>query len=89
MRGDYNIPGTGLKIEFDHRKDDYYGSHGLHCHIVDGRTRIASWNLESMSLMAGSLGGKEGREAENWIKDNRYMLLEDAKYWRDNGSVWQ
>lgn len=89
MRGDYNVPGTSLSIEFDHRKDDYYGAHGLHCHVVEGRTRIASINLETLTLMAGSLpGGKEERKLWEWINDNASMLREDAEYWRDNGSVW-
>lgn len=89
MRGDYDIPNTSLKIEFDHRKDDYYGGHGLHCHVVSGRSRIASVNLESLSLMAGSLDGKDGRLAMEWIRDNAYTLRSDAEYWRDNGSIWQ
>lgn len=88
MRGDYDIPRTSLKIEFDHRKDDYYGGHGLHCHVVSGRTRIASINLETLTPMAGSLSGKEGRLAMEWIRDNVDTLLADARYWRDNGSVW-
>ena len=89
MRGDYNIPRTNLKIEFDNNRDDYYGGHGLHCHVVDGRTRIASVSLETLSVMAGSLNGKEGRLAMEWIRDNVYTLMSDAEYWRDNGSIWQ
>ncbi len=89
MRGDYDIPGTSLKIEFDHNRDDYYRGHGLHCHVVEGRTRIASINLETLTVMAGSLpGGKEERVAMEWIRDNASMLRADAEYWRDNGSTW-
>ena len=88
MRGDYDIPRTGLRIEFDHRKDDYHGGHGLHCHVRNNRERIASVSLESLSVMAGSLDGKEGRLAMEWIRDNASMLRSDAEYWRDNGSVW-
>ena len=89
MRGDYDIPRTNLKIEFDHRRDDYYSSHGLHCHVVSGHNRIASVSLETLTLMAGSLDGKDGRLAMEWIKDNFYTLKSDAEYWRDNGAVWQ
>ena len=89
MRGDYSIPRTSLSVEFDHRRDDYYGGHGLHCHVVSGRTRIASVSLESLTIMKGSLDGKDGRIAMDWIRDNVYMLRSDAEYWRDNGSVWQ
>lgn len=89
MRGDYSIPRTSLSIEFDHNRDDYHGGHGLHCHVVSGRTRIASVSLETLSVMAGSLDGKEGRLALQWIRDNAYTLRSDAEYWRDNGSVWQ
>lgn len=88
MRGDYDIPRTRLSIEFDHNRDDYYRGHGLHCHVVSGHTRIASVNLETLSVMAGSLDGKEGRLAMAWICDNANMLRSDAEYWRDNGSVW-
>lgn len=88
MRGDYDIPRTSLKVEFDHRKDDYHRGHGLHCHVVSGYTRIASVNLETLTVMAGSLDGKEGRLAMEWIRDNAYTLRQDAEYWRDNGSVW-
>ena len=89
MRGDYNIPRTNLKIEFDHNRDDYHGGHGLHCHVVSGYSRIASVNLETLSLMAGSLDGKDGRLAMEWIRDNQYTLKEDARYWAANGSIWQ
>lgn len=88
MRGDYNIPGTNLKITFDHNRDDYHGGHGLHCHVVSGYTRIASVNLQTLSLTKGSLDGKEGRLAMDWIRNNAYMLKSDAEYWRDNGAVW-
>ena len=87
MRGDYDIPGTGLKIKFDHARDDYHRGHGLHCHVVSGYTRIASVSLETLTLMDGSLDGKEGRLAMDWIRSNAYMLKSDAEYWRDNGSV--
>lgn len=89
MRGDYNIPRTSLSIEFDHRRDDYYGGHGLHCHVVSGHTRIASVSLETLTVTKGSLDGKEGRLALQWIRDNAYTLRSDAEYWRDNGAVWQ
>ena len=89
MRGDYDIPRTSLRTDFDHNRDDYHGAHGLHCHVVSGRDRIASVNLETLSLMAGSLDGKEGRLAMQWICDNVYTLKEDAKYWRDYGAIWQ
>ena len=89
MRGDYDIPRTRLSIEFDHRRDDYHRGHGLHCHVVSGHTRIASVNLETLSIMEGSLDGKEGRLAMEWIRDNAYSLRSDAEYWRDNGAVWQ
>ncbi len=89
MRGDYDIPRTNLSIEFDHRKDDYYGAHGLHCHVVEGRDRIASVNLHSFTVMAGSLDGKDGRLAMEWIRDHASMLISDAEYWRDNGAIWQ
>ena len=88
MRGDYDIPRTGLKIEFDHNRDDYQGGHGLHCHVVFGRTRIASVILESFIVKAGSLDGKDGRLAMEWIRENAYTLRSDAEYWRDNGAVW-
>ena len=88
MRGDYNIPRTSLRVEFDHRKDNYHKGHGLHCHVVSGRNRIASVSLESFTVMAGSLDGKDGRLAMEWIRDNAYTLRGDAEYWRDNGSVW-
>ena len=74
MRGDYNIPRTGLKTEFDHRRDDYFGAHGLHCHVANHIDRIASVNLETLSIMAGSLDGKEGRLAMEWIRENASML---------------
>ena len=91
MRGDYDVPRTSLSITFDHRKDDYYGGHGLHCHVLQGGSdnRIASISLETFSVMAGSLpGGKEERILWDWIRSNASMLIEDAKYWRDNGSTW-
>ena len=87
-RGNYEIPRTGLCTDFDHCRDDYYKGHGLHCHIKKGRDRIASINLETLTPMAGSLDGKEGRLAMEWIRANRSTLLEDAKYWRKNGSIW-
>jgi len=89
MRGDYNIPETSLSIEFDHNRDDYQRGHGLHCHVKEGRYRIASVSLESFSIMEGSLDGKEGRKAMEWIRDNASTLRSDAEYWRDNGAVWQ
>ena len=89
MRGDYDIPRTSLSVEFDHRRDDYYRGHGLHCHVVSGRTRIASVSLETFTVMEGSLDGKDGRLAMKWIRDNASMLRSDAEYWRKNGSVWQ
>lgn len=90
-RGEYKIPRTGLYTDFDHRRDDYYGAHGLHCHIKashDSRDRIASVNLVTLTVMAGSLDGKEGRLAMEYIRENVTTLLEDAEYWRDNGAIW-
>ncbi|MBR3131128.1 DUF4160 domain-containing protein [Candidatus Saccharibacteria bacterium] len=89
MRGDYDIPRTGLKTTFDHCRDDYYGSHGLHVHVKDHNGRIASVNLHSLTIQDGSLDGKEGRLAMEWIRDNAYMLRSDAEYWRDNGAISQ
>ncbi len=89
MRGDYDIPRTNLSVEFDHCRDDYYGAHGLHCHVRDHNGRIASINLHSLTIMAGSLDGKDGRLAMEWIRDNAYTLTRDAEYWRDNGAVHQ
>ena len=88
MRGDYDIPRTSLKITFDHNRDDYHRGHGLHCHVVSGYTRIASVHLGTFEVVAGSLDGKEGRLAMEWIRDNAFTLRRDAEYWRDNGSVW-
>ena len=88
MRGDYDIPRTSLKTTFDHNRDDYKGGHGLHCHVVSGYTRIASVSLETLEVMAGSLDGKEGRLAMEWIRENAYTLRSDAQYWAENGSVW-
>ena len=89
MRGDYDIPGTSLKTTFDHCRDDYFGSHGLHVHVKNNLGRIASVNLHSLTIMDGSLDGKEGRLAMGWIRDNSSMLTRDAEFWRDNGAVHQ
>ena len=89
QRGDYDIPNTSLKVEFDHCRDDYYRGHGLHCHVVSGYTRIASVNLHSLSIMEGSLDGKDGRRAMEWIRENAYTLISDAEYWRDEGGISQ
>jgi hypothetical protein len=89
MRGDHDIPRTGLSTEFDHNRDDYHRGHGLHCHVVSGRTRIASVNLETLAVTSGSLDGKEGRLAMEWIRNNVYTLKEDARYWAENGAIWQ
>ena len=89
MRGNHDIPQTSLRIEFDHNRDDYRGGHGLHCHVADRHGRIASINLETLTIMAGSLNGKEGRKAMEWIRANIYTLREEAEYWSKNGAVWQ
>ena len=89
LRGEYDIPDTSLKITFDHCRDDYYGAHGLHCHVVYGHTRIASVNLHSLSIMDGALVGKDGRKAMEWIRANSYTLISDAEYWRDHGGESQ
>ena len=74
MRGDYDNPCTGLSIEFDHNRDDHHGGHGLRCHVKEGRKRIASISLESLTLLAGSLEGKEGRKVMEWVRENVSML---------------
>ena len=90
MARDYSISGTSLWIEFDRNRDDYKGGHGLHCHVADSSGRIASVNLESSPVVTrGSLDGKEGRKAMEWIRDNYSTLRSDAEYWRDNGAIWQ
>ena len=89
MRGDYKIPGTSLKVEFDHTRDDYRGGHGLHCHVASNYGRVASVSLETLTIKAGSLDGRDGRIAMEWIRDNASTLRSDAEYWSENGSVWQ